>query len=258
MTVIKDNTIAAIIAGLVAFLYISGIPSTFFVNIKLADIDPVGITLFINILFSMALGLGLVKIFIPQFDVGFQSANFKSGLKKYGIPCFVTSLILCIAFIIGLYPFDYAPTVWKVLFEGIIYIAGVGIIEEYFCRGLLQNAIAGLLNNRKNAQPIAILITAIIFGMGHIFGMIGMPALLIASKILWATGLGVYLGVIFALTNNLWLVALFHFIFNLCGLPFNFSTQRLYPTISAMIVLLTCSGLGLYGLRLFKQQRKDF
>lgn len=254
----KQNIIAIIIAGIVAFLYITGIPTAFFVNIEVADIDPISIILFINIIFSMGVGISLVKIVIPKFDVGFQSRNFKTGIKKYGISCFISLLILCIAFIIGLYPIDYSPTVWKVLFEGIIYIIGVGIIEEFFCRGLLQNAILGLLSNRKNAQTVAILITSFIFGLGHILGMIGMPVLLASAKILWAIGLGVYFGAIYALTNNLWLVSLFHFIVNLCGLPFIFSTQNTYLPISAIIVLISCLGLGIYGIYLLKHEEKNF
>lgn len=246
----KENIISIIIAAIVAFLYISGIPAAFFVNIEVVDINPVSITLFINIIFSLAVGISLVKILIPMFDVGFQSKNFKSGIKKYGISCFIAFLIPCIAFIIGLYPLDYSPTVWKVLFEGIIYIIGVGIIEEFFCRGLLQNAILGLLSNRKNAQIVAIFITSIIFGLGHIFGMIGMPVLLASAKILWAIGLGVYFGAIYGITNNLWLVALFHFVVNLCGLPYVFSTQNTYPPISAIIVLISCLGLAIYGIYL--------
>ncbi len=253
----KENIIAIIIAAIVAFLYITGIPTAFFVNIEVADIDAISITLFINIIFSMAVGISLVKILIPMFDIGFQSKNFKSEIKKYGISCFVAFLIPCIAFIIGLYPLDYSPTVWKVLFEGIIYIIGVGIIEEFFCRGLLQNAILGLLNNKKNAQLVAILITSFIFGLGHIFGMIGMPVLLASAKILWAIGLGVYFGAIYALTNNLWLVALFHFIVNLCGLPFVFSTQNIYPPISAIMVLISCLGLGIYGIYILKHEEKQ-
>lgn len=256
MTKRKESIIAIIIAGIVAFLYISGIPSVFFVNIKVADIDSVSITFFINIIFSMVVGISLIKIFIPKFNVGFQSKNFKSGIKKYGFFCFIAFLIPCIAFTVGLYPFDYSPSVWKVIFEGIIYIIGVGIIEEFFCRGLLQNSIAGLLTNRKNAQLIAVLITAAIFGLGHIFGMIGMSVLLAASKVLWATGLGIYFGAIYSLTNNLWLVAFFHFVVNLSGIPFIFSTQNSYPDISAIIVVITCFGLGIYGIYLLKQQEK--
>jgi membrane protease YdiL (CAAX protease family) len=249
----KENVIAIILSGIIAFLYISGIPSTLFVNIKVADVDPVSITIFINIILTLAVGISLVKILIPKFDVGFQSTNFKIGLKKYGVSCFIAFLIPCIAFIIGLYPFDYHPTLWKVLFEGIIYCMGVGLIEEFFCRGLLQNAIEGLLNNRKNVQLVAVLITALIFGLGHIFGMIGMPVLLASCKILWAVGLGIYFGAIYVLTKNLWLVALFHFVINLSGLPFSFSTQQIYPTISAIVVLISSLGFGLYGIYLLRR-----
>lgn len=42
----------------------------------MTDIDPISIILFINIIFSMGVGISLVKIVIPKFDVGFQSRNF--------------------------------------------------------------------------------------------------------------------------------------------------------------------------------------
>lgn len=73
----KDNIIAIIIAGIVAFLYITGILTAFFVNIEVADIDPISIILFINIIFSMGVGISLVKIVIPKFNVGFQLGNFR-------------------------------------------------------------------------------------------------------------------------------------------------------------------------------------
>lgn len=244
----RDNIIAILIAGIIAFLYISGIPSVLFVNIKMADVDPVCITLFINSLLAIVIGVSLVKITIPRFELGFQLKNFKIGMIKYGVSCFVAFLIPCIAFLVGLFPLDYRPTVWKVLMEGVIYYISVGMIEEFFCRGLLQSAIEKLLRKRRHSEINAVVITALIFGMGHIFGMIGMPPLLILCKIIWAVGLGIYLGAIYVRTRNLWLVALFHTVIDLCGLPFCFSTQHVYPMISAIIVLITFLCFGLYGI----------
>lgn len=244
----RENIIAILIAGIVAFLYISGIPSVFFVNINIADVQPVCITLFINSILAIVIGVSLVKIMIPRFELGFQLKNFKAAIINYGVSCFVAFLIPCIAFWAGLFPLDYHPTVWKVLMEGVIYYISVGIIEEFFCRGLLQNAIEKLLCKRQNSEINAVLISALIFGMGHIFGMIGMPVLLVLCKIIWAVGLGIYLGAIYVRTKNLWLVAFFHTVIDLCGLPFCFSTQKVYPTISAIIVLITFLCFGIYGI----------
>ena len=82
-----------------------------------------------------------------------------------------------------------------------------------------------------------------------------MPLLLAACKIVWAIGLGIYLGAVFVKTRNLWLVSLFHFMIDLCGLPFCFSTQRAYPTISAVIVLCTFLIFGVYGLKLLQDPK---
>lgn len=243
----KESILAIIIATLVAFMYISGLPGAFVINITFVDVDPVCITLLINIVFALIIGIALTKILIPKFIIGFCSVQFVSGIRKYGISCIFATVIPCIAFCVGLFPFDYSPTIWKVLIEYIVYYIGVGIIEEFFCRGLLQNALEKMLCRTKHPQIVAVTITAIIFGLGHVFGMIGMPPLFAACKVTWAIGLGIYLGAIYINTRNLWVVALFHFVIDLCGLPFCFSTQKTYPSISAIMVLCTFVAFGIYG-----------
>lgn len=253
----KDNILAIILTLLIAFLYISGIPSAFFIDVHWADVDPVCVTLLVNIAIVMFIGICAVKVFMPKFRLGFQRDGFICGLKRYGLSCVIALVVACTAFGAGLSPFDYTPTIWKVLIDGVIYYIGVGIIEEFFCRGLLQNAISGILQRHKHAELIAVLSASLIFGAGHIFGMIGMPLILIACKLAWAVGLGVYLGAIYSKTRNLWLVSLFHFVIDLCGLPFCFSTQKTYPTTSAVIILITFILLGIYGVRiLLKGEQK--
>lgn len=243
-----QNGLAIILAGFIAFLYISAMPSALFVHIHWADIDPVCITLLINIILAMAAGISAVNRFLPNYAAYFSLKPFRPGFKQYGISCCIAFFIPCVAFGIGLFPFDYRPTAWKVLIEGVVYYIGVGIIEEFFCRGLLQNAIERLLHRKKDAQLLAVLISAFLFGLGHIFGMLGMPLLLAACKVIWAIGLGIYLGAVYVRTKNLWLVAFFHFFIDLCGLPFCFSTQKSYPTVSAVIILIAFLFLGIYGI----------
>lgn len=251
----KESILAVIIAALVAFMYISGLPSAFVINITVADVDPVCVTLLINIAFAMIVGIALTKVFIPKFEIGFRSAQLVSGIRKYGISCIIATVIPFIAFCIGLFPFDYSPTIWKVIIEYIVYYIGVGIIEEFFCRGLLQNALEQMLCRMKHPQILAVTITAIIFGLGHVFGMIGMPPLFAVCKVVWAIGLGIYLGAIYVKTRNLWVVGLFHFVIDLCGLPFCFSTQKIYPPISATMVLCTFVAFGIYGFVLIKDTK---
>lgn len=248
----KESIIAVIIAVLTAFMYISGLPSAFVVNITFADVDPVCVTLLVNIVFTMLICIPLTKALIPKFEIGFCSAGLVSGIKKYGVSCIIAAAIPCAAFCVGLYPFDYSPTIWKVIIEYIVYYMGVGIIEEFFCRGLLQNALEQALCRTKYPQIAAVTMTAVVFGLGHVFGMIGMPLLLAACKVAWAVGLGIYLGAVYIKTRNLWVVGLFHFVIDLCGLPFCFSTQKTYPPISAIVVLCTFVIFGIYGFTLLK------
>lgn len=249
----KENITAIIIAGIIALLYLTGLPCALFVNIQIADADPVCITLFFNILITMVLGIGLCRLLIPKFELGFTCIGLHDGLRKYGFSCALALAVPFLAFFIGLYPFEYRPTIWKVLIDGIIYYIGVGIIEEFFCRGLLQNSLEKLLQQKKNPQLNAVVISSAIFGLGHIFGMMDMPPLLVACKIAWAVGLGIYLGSIYVKTRNFWLIAGFHTVIDWCGLPFCFTTQRGYPTVSAVIVLFAFLILGTYGIRMLKK-----
>ncbi len=246
----RENIKAIFIAAFIAAMYISGLPIALFINITLSDVDSVCITLLVNIIFAMAVGMILTKTLIPKFNPGLGKNNFITGLKTYGVSAMMAFAIPCAAFCIGLMPFDYTPSVWKILIEGIIYYIGVGIIEEFFCRGLLQNSLERILGGRKNPQLTAVIITATIFGMGHIVGVIGMPIMIATCKIVWATGLGVYLGAVYVRTRNLWLVSLFHFVIDLCGLPFCFTTHREYPIVSAVVILCTFLAVGIYGIKL--------
>lgn len=250
----RESIIAVFIAGIVALAYISGLPAALFLEVEWADVDPVCITLFINILAVMAVGWILVKRLLPGFPIGFTKKHFQTGLKRYGLSCLIAFAIPCLAFCVGLAPFDYSPTVWKLLMEGVLYYAGVGLIEEFFCRGLLQNAMERMLSGRKNGRLKAVVVTSLIFGLGHIAGMVGMPVLLAVCKIAWAVGLGIYLGAVYTRTGNLWLAALFHWVIDLCGLPFCFSTQKTYPTISAAVILITFILFGIYGVFLVRQE----
>ncbi len=253
----KENIKAIIIAALTAAMYISGLPCAPFINITLYDVDSVCIKLLCNIIFAMSAGIILARTLIPNFRIGFGKANFFTGLKKYGVSAVIAFTIPCFAFCIGLMPFDYTPSVWKIIIEGIIYYIGVGIIEEFFCRGLLQNSLERILAGRKNPQLAAVIITAVIFGMGHIVGVIGMTPMIAVCNIVWAVGLGLYLGAVYAKTRNLWLVSLFHFVVDLCGLPFCFTAQREYPIISAVVILCTFLSVGVYGIKLLKAGKKQ-
>lgn len=158
-----------------------------------------------------------------------------------------------LAFWLGLRPLDYVPTIWKVLFEGIIYYVGVGIIEEIYVRGLFLNWIEKLVWKSKNKTRLAIIISSVVFGLGHIPGVWNMGLLVICFKLISTIGLGLYFGVIYKKTENLLVPIIMHIFIDICALPYCFTTFSGYKTISLCLLLIIYGGLGVYSLLLFKK-----
>lgn len=161
----KELIIIGILTILLAFMDISGLPSALFINIEVLDITPFYWTLMFNFIVIGVIAFFTLKYLCPNWKLGFNKSELKNGLKKYGIVGIIVGVISGIAFYIGLKPFDYNPTILKVLIEGIIYYIGVAIVEELYVRGLLLNLIEKLLYKRKNNTIIAIILSSVIFGL---------------------------------------------------------------------------------------------
>ena len=248
----KELIIISVLTILLAFMDISGLPSALFVNINILDINPIYFTLMINFLFIGLISFFALKYLCPSWKLGFNKKGIVSGLKKYGLIGIVVGIISGIAFFIGL-TLDARPSIWKVLIEGIIYYIGVAIIEELYVRGLLLNLIEKISYKSKNSTLIAIIVSSVIFGLGHIFGVLGEPMLVIATKVIWTIAMGIYFGAIYKKTNNLWIPIILHFIINICALPYCFTTNTSYPMISLYIILPTYLILGFYSLYIIKK-----
>lgn len=251
----KELVIIGILTILLAFMDISGLPSGLFINIEVLDITPFYFTLMFNFIIIGIIAFLTLKYLCPNWKLGLTRNNLKSGLKKYGMVGIVVGIISGIAFYIGLKPFNYSPTIWKVLIEGIIYYIGVAIVEELYVRGLLLNLIEKLCFKKENNTMIAIILSSVIFGLGHIFGVIGQPILIIITKVIWTIAMGMYFGTIYKKTNNLWLPIILHFIINVCALPYCFTTTTTYPDISLYIILPTYLLLGIYSIFLMIVKR---
>lgn len=251
----KELIIISILTILLAFMDISGLPSALFINIEISDITPFYWTLMLNFIIIGAIAFLTLKYLCPDWKLGFNKNGLKNGFKKYGTVGIVVGVISGIAFYIGLKPFNSHPTIWKVLIEGIIYYIGVAIVEELYVRGLLLNLIEKLCCKRKNNTIIAIILSSVIFGLGHIFGVLGQPILIIITKVIWTIAMGMYFGTIYKKTNNLWLPIILHFIIDVCALPYCFTSITTYPNISLYIILPTYILLGIYSLYIMREKR---
>ncbi len=243
---------AAVLSVLMTFMEMSALPAALFCNIRFKDIEPVYFALMLNFILAFIICGIFKKTLLRNWDFGLHREGLARGLKQYGLPAVIAAAAVAASFCIGLYPLDNTPTVWRVLTEGILYYVGVGIMEELYLRGLLQNIIEKLLLPKNNAGLIAVLTASVLFGAGHIFGALGQPLLTVVCKVIWACGLGVYFGSVYIKTRNLWVPVILHTVIDLCGIPVLFSSRQDYPGIALAVSLISFVLLGIYGLYILK------
>lgn len=51
-----------------------------------------------------------------------------------------------------------------------------------------------MLAKSKNSTLIAVMLSAVIFGVGHIFGVLNKSLPVIVSKVVWTIGMGIFFG----------------------------------------------------------------
>ena len=244
----------AVLTLVIAFMDITGIPSAFFFNIQIADIEPFYFTLMINFLIIGTIAFLFLRILCPNWKLGFTKKGLIDGFKKYGIIGVIVALVGFIAFYVGLSPFDRQPSIAKVLVEGVIYYVGVAMIEELYVRGLLLNLIEKMVSRSKNSILIAVILSSVVFGVGHIFGVLNQSLLVIVSKVVWTVGMGMFFGMIYKKTSNLWVPIIIHFLINVCALPYCFSSISGYADLTLYIVVPIYIILGIYSFMELKKE----
>lgn len=244
----------AVLTLVIAIMDITGIPSVFFFDIHVADIEPFYFALMINFLIIGIIAFLFLRMLCPKWKLGFTKIGLIDGFKKYGIIGVAVAIVGFIAFYVGLSPFDRQPSIGKLLVEGVIYYVGVAIIEELYVRGLLLNFIEKMFAESKNSALIAVILSSVIFGVGHIFGVLNQSLLVIVSRVVWTVGMGMFFGMVYKKTSNLWLPVIIHFLINVCALPYCFSSISGYADLTLYIVVPVYIILGIYSFMELKKE----
>ncbi|MDD6039452.1 MAG: type II CAAX endopeptidase family protein [bacterium] len=252
----KTKVILTILCLVIAVMDISGLPGVL-LHIQVADVDSYIIPLMVNFLIIGIVAWLVLKAFHINYDFGFTGDGLKAGLKKYALPGVLAGVLSFFAFLVGLYPFDYQPTIWKLMIEGVLYYVGVGIVEEFYVRGLFLNVVDALAAKKKNHTQIAILVSSVLFGLGHVPGMLGMGIGVITFKLISTIGMGLYFGTVYKKTGNLWVAVMMHTFIDICALPYCFTQNMRYEKVSLVILLLTYTALGIYCLRQMFQPKEE-
>ena len=243
----RELVLIAILTILIAFIDVSGIPSVLLFNIQISDIEPIYFSLMINFLLIGVIAFLYLKLLCPDWKLGLGKDGLSDGLKKYGAIGVFVALASFVAFFVGLFPFDEHPSVAKVIVEGIVYYIGVAFVEELYVRGLLLNLIEKVFIKKKNATLFSVVSSAIIFGAGHVFGMLNQPPIVIFGKVIWTACMGIFFGTVYKKTGNLWIPIIFHFLINVCALPYQFSSIKGYADITLYIIVPVYIILGIYS-----------
>ena len=252
----KQITVMTILTLVLAFMDISGLPAALFVHCSLSDVTPYIISLLVNFLIIGFFAWLVLKSFGKDWPLGLRISGLVEGLKKYASVGVAAGIFSCVACIIGLAPFDYKPSVWKILIEGVLYYLGVAVIEELYVRGLFLNIVDKIAHKKEHHEIIAIWVSSVVFGLGHIPGMIGMEPLVILFKVISTVGMGLYFGVIYKKTNNLWVPIILHGFIDICALPYCFTTFNGYKTISLIGLVIIYMLLGIYSIVLMEPKKR--
>jgi membrane protease YdiL (CAAX protease family) len=210
----KKLFIPILLTLIAAFMDVSGLPSVALLEISFKDVDSFIFPLMVNFLLIGIIVAVAFKLFSIDFSLG-----LKAGLKKYAWMGVLAGAFSFLAFFVGLYPLDYRPTIWKIIFQ-----------------------------NRKNKTQFAIVISSVIFGLGHIPGMIGMRMFVIVFKVISTVGMGLYFGMIYKKTSNLWVPIIMHTFIDICALPYCFTTYKGYPDVTLGILVCIYVLLGGYSI----------
>ncbi|MDE6585969.1 MAG: CPBP family intramembrane metalloprotease [Clostridia bacterium] len=258
---VKEIIFASIICLCMTVMDLTAFPAVLFIDISVSDITPVILTIMINQWIVIVISFIAIRFLCPQLFKQIGFADFKSGLRSFGVIILILIVGSALAFSLGLIGYyNYTPSVEKIIVEGFIYYIGVGLIEELYIRALLLNIIERLAYKTKYSTLIAIIISSVLFGLGHIFGMIGQSALTIVCRIIWTISLGIIFGVIYKKSNNLWLAVITHILVDFCSVAFCFVSPATFtiPTVISIAVLYLAIALFLLWKHYLHKTKKEF
>ncbi|GAA1843845.1 CPBP family intramembrane metalloprotease [Microbacterium koreense] len=192
-----------------------------------------------------------MRLLYPTWTMGLRAQGFGRGLLL-GWPAFVSAAILLTADLVvstPLHPLDAfaAFFVWVVLYNTL-----VALVEETFLRGIVLPALTRAFSNSHRSILWAVLVSSVVFGLGHAPGMIGQPWTLLVAKVVWATALGIFLAAVFVRSGNLWSVVLLHMTLNVTASTAPYVSYIAVPFQTAAVTVAVCTALGVYGLWLIR------
>lgn len=233
----KKNESNFAVMWIIAYVIMFIVADSFSTSLGIAKI----ITASVGIVFTL-----LIYGFMKKHDLleKYGLCPFKGKLKNY---LYFMPLILLIST-----QFWNGVTMNVPVFEAVLFVVSmlcVGFIEEVIFRGFLFKAMC------KDNVKLAILVSSITFGLGHIVNLLnGRDLLLTLLQICYAIPIGFVFTILFYKGKSLWPCIITHGVFNSLGI-FAIKGSSVMASIIFTVVLCVIS-MG-YALWIVRTTKKD-
>lgn len=85
-----------------------------------------------------------------------------------------------------------------------------GVAEETLCRFIGLGVLLYAFRNLRAQVPVALIVSAVLFGCLHLANLVEQPLLITTLQVVGATMMGLYFGVVYLYTGQLWLAMFLH------------------------------------------------
>jgi membrane protease YdiL (CAAX protease family) len=220
--------VSSILIAILFILFLNGTSLAFRLLPTLAPVQ------YANEIFLMLCSVGLVIL------LGFKSTfKFKGFLK--GMLC-ASVIIVFMLFSLGMFFVNATSnpdTVWAstgMIIFGLFQAIGIGVREECFFRGAIQNVLAKRYANSVKGVWGAALIGAAIFGLVHLLNIFaGYDPLVVLIQTISAVGTGLFFAAVYLRSGNLWAAILVHALIDTAALAGSvFLTQTRVETVNGL------------------------
>lgn len=136
-------------------------------------------------------------------------------------------------------------------FASLLLYFFVGIYEEFLCRGWLLNEFMERFGQNRKGLVYSVILSALLFGLMHITNIfVGQSVAETISQIVMATAIGIYLGVVYLKTRNIWSVVILHglYDFSLSLTNVNITNSCFIPTGNGDLVGAAMIGTAISGI----------
>ena len=136
-----------------------------------------------------------------------KKINFGESIKLC-LPILVLSVIIALANATELIGTDVNV---NNLMSLVIYVVLIGLFEEIFFRGIIENELLEKYSSNKKEILISIIISGVVFGAVHLTNLLaGQDLLKTMMQFVQTTAIGILFGMVYYKTRNIWAMIFLH------------------------------------------------